>query len=643
MTSRPSRAESLQALCDEGLKLEFSGRREDARRCYQRVLQRDPAHFNALCLLSGLCAQSGQGELAVSLIRRALRGAPSGPMAAVALAAAHSNLGNVLTALGRHDEALASHDKAVALQPRNAQCHVNRGAVLFQLGRTRDALASFETALALDGRDAAALFSRGAALDALGRSAEALASYDRAIALRPDHAPAWVNRGLSLFKLGRVADALESYDRAMALQPGLIEAHANRTTALQQLDRQAEALASADTVIALDPNHAEAHVDRGSALHILNRPEESLVSYDRAVALDPRDALAQFGRAATLATLDRHAEALRGFEAAIAVRPDYDEARFQRSLMLLSMGRFAEGWREYEWRRSRIAAPDPRKDPTRLWLGEVDLSGRTLFVHHEQGLGDTIQFCRFIPIVRRRAGAVVVSVQTSLRRLISQIDPTCDYLDGTEVPAEYDFHCPLLSLPLALAIDLPTIPSAPRYLAADPERRARFEAWLGPRRGPRVGIAWSGSPGHDNDRNRSLAFAALAPLLACGADWICLHKEIRPSDLDRFFEAGGVRFAGGMLADFSDTAGLIETLDLVISVDTSVAHLAAALGKPTWILLPYGADWRWMSGRSDSPWYPTARLVRQVSPGDWPGAIDQVRRDLEAWLQAGGPDRPRPI
>jgi hypothetical protein len=315
------------------------------------------------------------------------------------------------------------------------------------------------------------------------------------------------------------------------------------------------------------------------------------------------------------------------------LQPDYVDAHWNDGLLLLLTGDLEQGWRAYEWRKKLTRSEAARTYPQPLWLGEQDISGKTLFIHWEQGFGDTIQFCRYAKLAKSRGATVVLEVQRALLGLLRQLSPEIELITPDKTPDAFDYHCPLMSLPLAFGTTLKTIPAEPHYLQADAALRAKWSARLEavcPRSGtkPRIGIAWSGSLTHQHDHLRSIGLAECLPLFKMDADWVCLHKEIRDDDRAALKLFNGLKFFGDELDDFSDTAALVDLMDLVISVDTGIAHLAGAMGKPVWILLAFSPDWRWLLDRDDSPWYPSAKLFRQPHPRDWASVIDQLARRL---------------
>lgn len=491
-------------------------------------------------------------------------------------------------------------------------------------------MASYDKALAIRPDYAAAHNNRGSALKDLKRHDEALASYDQALAIRPDYAEAHNNRGSALRGLRRYDEALASYERALAIRPDYPEAHNNRGNALKDLKRHDEALASYDRALAIRPDYAVAHNNRGSALRGLKRHDEALASYDRALAIRPDYAEAYNHRGNALKDLKRLDEALASYDQALAIRPDYAEANWNKSLLLLLMGTYLEGWKLYEWRLKKDDLKGKHyhfQKPS--WRGQEDLRGKTILVYREQGLGDVIQFCRYLPLVAELAAELIVEVPKSLLGLVSSLNCPMTLVAKGETLPEFAAYCPMISLPSVFKTTLETIPSPPPYLHAAPDKVRAWNAKLGERRIPRIGLAWSGSAKHRNDHNRSLGLEQLRDLLALpDIEWHSLQKEYRRIDLDYLNAHPELRQHQDELGDFSDTAALIECMDLVISVDTSVAHVAGAIGKPTWILLPHAPDYRWLLERSDSPWYPTAKLYRQPEFDDWKRVLTAVKNDL---------------
>ena len=607
-------------------ELHGRGQFEQAERIYRMILSVAPQQPDTLHMLGILLIQTGRADGGFALIDQALSSRPD-------FVDAHFNRGVALLQLGRTLEAVASFDRVLAIDRGNLGAHASRSAALMQVGRPAEALPSFDAVLAAMPGDFETLVNRGLALGALDRPAEALASFDRALAVRPGDYAAIFNRGVALSALRRFDEALVAADRALAIQPGDPQGLFNRGVALKQMLRPDEALESFDRALAIQPNYVSALVNRGVTLKMLGRLDEALESSRRALALQPDQLEALANRGAALDALGRHDEALAAYDQALAINPAYPLAAFNKSLILLQAGRFDAGWPLYE-NRKRLEGIQRRAFSQPAWTGEAPLAGKTLFVHWEQGFGDTLQFCRYASLAADRGAQVVLSVQDELRALFGSFDPRVQVLGGDTTPSAFDYHAALMSLPLALGGTMETIPSAPAWLKADAGKAAAWSRRLGPKTRPRVGLVWSGRPQQENDRNRSAPLSALAPLLSVDADWISLQKDVRDSDRPALEGHPQLRDFSADLTDFSETAALIENLDLVITVCTGVAHLAGALGKPSWVLLAFNADWRWFQGRDDSPWYPSVRLFRQPSIGAWDPVVDRARQALISHIEA---------
>jgi Tetratricopeptide repeat/Glycosyltransferase family 9 (heptosyltransferase) len=399
------------------------------------------------------------------------------------------------------------------------------------------------------------------------------------------------------------------------------------------LKRLEEALASYDRALAVRPDYVEALGNRGNILAALKRFDEAFESYERTLALRPDYVLALSNYGFALHTQHRFDEALVSFARAVAIRPDYADAHFNEAVCRLLLGDFERGWKEYEWRWEIEPQRRTKRNFTQpLWMGQDDIAGRTVLLHGEQGYGDTIQFCRYVREVADRGAHVILEVPLPIRRLLSELQSAEIVVAYGEPLPAFDYHCPILSLPLAFGTKLATIPP-PAHLTVPPDLLQVWQKRLGPKAKPRVGIAWSGSAGQMNDHNRSMSLRALLPLLELPIEIMSLQKDVPDEDQELLgARAGQVVHFGRALTDFLETAALISQMDLVISVDTAVAHLACSLGRPTWIPLCFTPDWRWMLNREDSPWYPTARLFRQRRPGAWDEVIARIAGELPATL-----------
>jgi tetratricopeptide (TPR) repeat protein len=604
-----------------------AGQLAEAEGLCRQIISVDRNFFDALYVLAVVQAGLGKNVDALENYDRALALQPRH-------AEALSNRGNTLKALKRFDEALDSFDRALVAQPDYPTALSNRGAVLFEMARYEEALATYDRSLAIRPDQVVALYNRGGALQKLGRFEEALASYDRALAISPGLVEAHVNRGNTLIALDRHNDALASFDRALALRPDLVEALTNRGNALNGLNRYDDALESYDRAIARQPAYAAAHYNRGTTLHEMKRYAEAITAYDRAIALQPDYPEAFSNRGATLWELKRHDEALASYDRAIALQPAFPEAHWNAASLRLLTGDFARGWKEYEWRwKYKTMARAMRNFVQPQWGGEP-ISGKTILLHSEQGLGDAIQFCRYVPLVAELGTRVVLEVDSRLHELMSSLDGAAQVVSAGDALPEFDLHCPLLSLPRAFNTVLATVPAQAPYLHASAERLAKWSARLGPKTGLRVGLIWSGNRAHHRDQARSIEFSTLMPLLDVPATFFSLQKDVRPADAAALAGRQEIIQLAGEFADFSDTAAAMAQLDLIISVDTSTVHLAGALGRPVWILLPYLPDWRWLLDRDTSPWYPTARLFRQDVTRRWEGVIPRVQAALSELIAA---------
>jgi tetratricopeptide (TPR) repeat protein len=469
-----------------------------------------------------------------------------------------------------------------------------------------------------------------------GRHLEAIGPLAKAVKANPGSIDAASNLGLAFHNAGRFEEAIAQYRNALALSPHHPEISYNLGNAYLARDRVSEALASYDVALANNPSHVGARVNRGNTLLRFNRPADALESYGQALTLMPDhpQILTNCGHA--LRRLDRPQEALASLAVAIEKSPDFPEAHFESALAQLTLGDFEAGWKAYEWRWKTSAFADKRRSFRQpQWQGNAPVAGKTILLHAEQGFGDTLQFVRYAPLLASHGARVICEVQPELMSLLGQLEGIETIAKGGALP-HFDLHCPFLSLPLAFGTDLATIPAQVPYLAAPEARVARWRDRLGDGR-PRVGFVWSGSPAHKNDANRSIPLAQLGRLFANPSSaCFSLQREMRDADREALRGLPNLVDLGPELADFAETAAVISLLDVVVSVDTSVAHLAGALGKPVLILLPHAADFRWLRERSDTPWYRSAKLLRQPAFGDWDSVIARLADELSGGVGSLG-------
>ena len=599
----------------------------EAEEICRQILTFDARHVGALHLLGVVMVQTGRLENGVELLDKALAIKPDDVEAL-------NNRGMALKALKRLDEALASYDRALGIKRDYLEALNNRGMALQELKRLDEALASYDEALAIKPDFVLALNNRGIALQGLKRLDEALASYDKALAIRPDSVETLNNRGMALRGLKRLEEALASYAQALSVKPGYADALNNRGIALQELKRLDEALASYDQALAFDVDHLDALCNRGKALMELKRPDEALASYDKALAIKPDYVDALSNRGIALRQLKRFDEALANFDAALAIEREDVEASVNKGYCLLQLGCLAEGWslNENRKRTQQVSHFTSRAFLQPCWDGGEPLAGVNLFVYWEQGLGDNLQFCRYAKLAEQRGAKVVFSAPNRLHKLLRTLSPTMRIIGENEAPAQFDRHCAILSLPFAFATVLETIPAETPYLRAEPERIRKWSERLGGE-GFKIGVAWQGNKMSPADVGRSFPLAEADALSRIpNVRLISLQKN---DGVEQLFEAPqgmkvetlGDDYDAGDDA-FLDAAAVMEGLDLVISCDSALAHLAGALGRPVWVALKYVPDWRWLLERTGSPWYPTMRLFRQEAREDWRGVFTEIEGAL---------------
>jgi len=425
--------------------------------------------------------------------------------------------------------------------------------------------------------------------------------------------------------------AIQLYDQAIALDPSHAETYYKRGNALKNLGQLDAAITSYNQAIERRPDYAYAYCNRGVVQQSLGLTAAALSSYDQAIAVDATDAMAHYNRALLMQDCSRWDAALASYNQAISIDPEYADAQYNRSLALLFQGDFENGWRSYEWRwknAQRLSIGMPRNFTQPLWLGEESIAGKRLLLYSEAGLGDTLQFCRYASLSAAQGATVFLEVQPPLQSLLVSLEGVSQVMAAGSPLPPFDYQCPLMSLPLALKTTLDTIPAAPKYLHADETKVARWRTLLGERTRPRVGLVWSGNPNNTIDHRRSIRLAEWVTHLPPEFEYFCLQKDVREADGAALKSSPFIISFDDNLLDFENTAALCECMDVVVSVDTSIAHLGGALGRPTWVLLPFTPDWRWLLDRDDSPWYPTAKLYRQKAVGDWNEVFARVATDL---------------
>ncbi len=662
---RPDLAEAHNNL---GTILQVQGQTAEAIACYEKAIALKPAYADAHNNLGNTHQDLRQWDAAIACYQRAAEVAPS-------YAKAHFNRGLALRALDRLDEARAALEEAVALQDNYLEARFTLATILQGNQQWAAAEAQYRRALEINPRFAEAYNGLGTLAQAQGKLDQAIGQYAEALRVRPEYPEAYYNWGRALVAQDHLTDAVTRYRQALACKPDFADAQYNLGTVLQKLNRLEEAATSYEQAIRIRPDFGTAHNNLGNVYHALGRSSEAVASFERALSAreDYGEALNNLGNvlqaeghiAETVEYFERALEhkpgaaeihnnlgnalvfrgeskkALECYQKCLELAPNFAEGHYNLALLYLSQERFAEGWPEYFWRLKCEGVPiRPFEQP--LWQGEP-LEGRTLLVHAEQGLGDTLQMLRYVPLVQQRGGRVLLEVQPKLVPLVRCSGFPDVLAGGAELPP-FDVQVPILNLPGVFGTTSENMPRNVPYLSADPslvaawhDKLAEFEAF-------NVGIGWQGSRGYSFDRDRSIALARFAPLAAVQrVRLFSLQKYDGIEQLADVADRFAVHDLGPELDEqtgaFMDTAAVMKNLDLVVTSDTATAHLAGALGVPTWLALPKTPDWRWFLDREDSPWYPTMRLFRQREAGDWPDVFARIAAALDELARTAIPEK----
>ncbi len=608
---------STEQTLEVAVKYHQAGQLREAENLYQQILREIPDHVGVLNLLGVIALQNNNYDLAAQYLNRALALNPN-------FADAHNHLGIALKEQGRLAEAVASHQRALTLSPNLVAAYINLGNALKQQGNLAEAIRTYEQALRLNPDAMEAYVNLGDALTEMGKPGEATRYLQQALRLNPNVPEAHNNMGNALKELGQPNEAAAHYQQALRLRPNYAETLNNLGTLLQEQDKLTEADACLREALRLNPNFAKAHNNLGIVLGLEKKPAEAEHAYREAIRLIPNFAEAHYNLAHILHLQGKLDEALASTEQALRLRPDYPEAQSHLGILSLLRGDFDKGWPAYEWRwKTRPLAPFQRHFPQPVWQGTRQ-RGSTIFLYAEQGFGDAMQFVRFAQIAKERCGTVLVECPSELRRILSTCPGVDRVLSVGEPPPRFDVHASLMSLPYILHTTLTTIPATTPYLFAAPGLVEQWKQELSRFPGFKIGIVWQGNPKYWNphlkatDLVRSVRLAQFEPIARQpGVHLVSLQKGFGSEQIAEMKERFAVADLSTRLNDFMDTAAVIKNLDLVITVDTAVAHLAGALGVPTWVALPYVPDWRWLLQRQDSPWYPTLRLFRQSRTDAW--------------------------
>jgi FkbM family methyltransferase len=599
----------------------------EAEAIFRQVVQQHPQQAEALFWLALIADQLGRPLDSIAYYEQVIRLQPTS-------AEAHGNLGSVFMKVGRLEDAIAHHRESLRLSQNSAKAHYNLAIALYQNNQVEEAIDHYRQAIASMPDYANAHHNLGMALYKQGQVEAALQHYRRAVELEPNHTSARNSLGVALYQQGQLEAAIEQYQQALAISPGYISAHDNLGIALKQQQKLTEAAVHFQQAIALNPHYANAYINLSNTLREMGRFEEAIVHAQEAIRLQPSNADAHNTYGCILVDLGQFEEAIVAFEAAIQHRPDFADAHLNLGLVLLQLGHFQRGFVEYHWRWSTAQCPDLRYTNA-LWKG-AELHGKTILLTAEQGFGDTIQFARYAPLVAQRGGRVVIACQKPLVRLLSTVPGVSQCVDRDKDDVETHTHTPLLELPLIFGTTLDTIPAQVPYVSPPPDSSLKLK--VPPQTRLKVGFVWATNPNNSTSLKRSCPLSHFLSLLDVpGIALYSLQKDAPEADRALLNSEERIQNLAEQLSDFADTAAAIAQLDLVITVDTAVAHLSGALGKPTWTLLPAIPDWRWLLNREDSPWYPTMRLFRQSQPNDWAELFTRVITALQTELS-----HPRP-
>ena len=617
-------AERLQRAFEQALHFHRAGDAVEAGRLYDEILELRADHLGALHLSGVLHLEQNRPERAAKVLLPASCLAPD-------LAPLQLCYGVALLELGRSEDALVLFQKTACIDPLYAEAFYHLANGLKDLGRYAQACVVYDRVLALEPDHVDAWSNQGDSLQTLGLFEQAVERYGKALTITSDYAQAYSNCGLALHNMQRLDAALHHYDRAIGLKPDFGVAWFNRANTLKDLKRFDDAIADYAMTLLLEPEDAQASSNQGDALQALGRFEEALVAYDKALLAQPDFAQASSNKGVCLREFGRFEDALGSFDAAISFDPDYAEAFWNKALTLLLLERFEEGWELYEWRKKTREPAGDRLYARPVWLGQEDIAHKTLLVHAEQGLGDVIQFSRYVRCLVERGAKVLFAPGEALQGLMGAFDGDIRIVDPDDAALNFDYHVPLMSLPFALKTNATNIPARPSYLRAQARRAQNWMAQLGPE-GFKIGICWQGgvSP---VDVGRSFPLRLFLELSQIpGVRLISLQKgpgaeQLQDLPAGMQVQTPGQDFDAGTAA-FLDTAAVMTCCDLIITSDTAVAHLAGALGVKTWVALKHVPDWRWFRDREDSPWYPSLRLFRQEAPGDWDGVFVRIKAAL---------------
>lgn len=599
------------------------GRHEEAVVCYEQAIQIEPDQAEAYAHMAISMEELGHHDAAQGCCKIALEIDPS-----QSLALYH----RALLEMNRNDQtaALASLNAALELQPQSTSAWLNKSMVLIKQKNYSSALSALNRVIELGVTTADVFQYRATCHEQLDQIDPAINDLEKALSIDPKHAASLMTLGVISQKMGRLDSAIHFYTQALEQDPGRVEAYSNLGAVLFETKRFENALITLEAAIEIDPTLVNAWNNLGATLMELYRFEESIAAFDQVLRLEPNHVDAYCHKGLVLHNLYRIDEALICYDRALSLDPNSTLAHWNKAIALLLKGDLKRGWSEYEvrWAHKNTKLQLRDYQQPRLTAG-TSVKDKHVFVYQEQGMGDTLMFARFIPTLIEQGAQVSFEVQPGLVQLMARCLPQARIISMGQPAPAFDLHTPLLSLPGIWGIEESTLTNTRPYLSASPAKVTHWNQRLGVKKRPRIGLVWSGNPDHQNDRNRSMSLHMLLQAMPKGFDYISLQNLVRAEDLSLLNESSHIITSyADELKDFEDTAAICQCLDLVISVDTSVAHLSAALGQKTWVLIPHSPDWRWMQRRADTPWYPSLQLYRQQVPGSWHEPLRKISTDL---------------
>jgi tetratricopeptide (TPR) repeat protein len=533
---------------------------------------------------------------------------------------------------GNFEEAAVGFEKLRKLYPTYPPILNSLGIVYLQLGKLKDGCKLLEKSLQLDPKQTMIFYNLGQAYQNQGLFNESIKTYKKALDIQPDFIEAHNSLGVSLYNIGNFSEALKCFDHMITTSPSNPAGYNGRGISLYALGQYEESLLSLNKALAINNNFPELFNNIGLTLHKLNKFNSAIENFNQAIQLNPNYADAYNNRGLTLQAIKKTTEAKNDFNRCIELDAKHSDAHWNKALIKILLGDYEEGWQLYEWRWKSFSKKWARHYKEPLWLGEESLKGKSILIYPEQGYGDFIQFFRYISKLQALGAQVILEVPAALISLIRESITDTIVIESSQKPPRFDFQCPIMSLPLAFKTNLDTIPSLFPYLKTTPEKVSFWREKLGEKYKPRIGIVWSGSTQHKNDHNRSIKLQTLIPLTNLPLEFYSLQKEVRIED-EELLRTASIKDFRNDLENFSDTVALIELMDIVVTVDTSIAHLAGALNKNVCLLLPFNPDYRWMLNRLDSPWYPNIKLFRQNSTNSWTDQISAIKIHIQTIFQ----------